>query len=64
MFVEMEIPFHEFTYFSYISIREMKMKQNTLDPKTELGDFLNVKLEALCQSYQSTTLETRFVPSQ
>jgi GH35 family endo-1,4-beta-xylanase len=39
MCVEMEIPFHEFTYFAYISIREMEMKWNTLDPETEFWNF-------------------------
>jgi hypothetical protein len=35
MFIEIEIPFHEFTFF----IREMKMKWKTLDPDKEFGDF-------------------------
>jgi hypothetical protein len=40
MFVKIEIPFHEFTYFAYICMSEMEMKQDTLDPEMEFSDFL------------------------
>jgi hypothetical protein len=33
MSVEMEIPFHDFTYFAQISIGKMKIKWNTLNSK-------------------------------